>query len=289
MKTIHRERRKYTMSLEKKKQKIIKYAKKLGASLVGFAPVTRWQEYSDVHPNYHPDAIWSEANTVIVLGVPILLPILETTPSINYVEQYDTSNVLLDQIAYRLAVYLNELGHAAIFLPRDGYGDIEILIDKPVAAFSHVYAGKYAGLGTIGYNNTLLNEEYGPRVRYVSVFTKLSLPGDSLIEKGLCNGCRVCQKLCPSQAFTKNGKEVVARMDKVACARYHAELKKESRYPCGICIKVCHVGKDRELYNSTNIKLYLEEKAAIEKDPDDPRYRGWVHCRTHGSKGDRKF
>jgi len=277
------------MSSEESKQQIIECAKGLGASLVGFAPVARWKEFNNVHPSYHPDAIWPEANTVIVLGIPVLLPILETTPSINYAVQYDTCNVLLDQIAYRLAVYLNDRGHASIYLPRDGYGNIEILINKPVAAFSHVYAGKYAGLGTIGYNNTLLNEQYGPRVRYVSVFTKLSIPGDALLEKELCNGCHVCQKLCPSQAFTTNSKEVVAIMDKVACARYHAELKDESRYPCGICTKVCHVGKDRELYNSTNSKLYMEEKEAIQKNADDPRYLGWVHCRTHGSKGDRKF
>jgi len=277
------------MRSEETKQHIIEYAKSMGASLVGFAPIARWKEFNEVHPRYHPDAIWPDANTVIVLGIPVLLPILETTPSINYVELYDTCNIMLDQIAYRLAVYLNDRGHASIFLPRDGYGNIEILINKPVAAFSHVYAGKYAGLGTIGYNNTLLNAQYGPRVRYVSVFTKLRLPGDALVAKDLCNGCHVCQKLCPSQAFTTQEKNVVANMDKVACARYHAELKNENRYPCGICIKVCHVGKDRELYNSTNIKLYLEEKEAIQKDPDDIRYQGWVHCRTHGSKGDRKF
>ncbi|AIF50469.1 epoxyqueuosine reductase [Pelosinus sp. UFO1] len=277
------------MELEQIKKQITEYAKGLGASLVGFAPVFRWKEGTEVAPEYHPDAIWSEVKIVIVLGVPVLLPILETTPSINYVEQYDTCNVMLDQIAYRLAVYLNDLGYPSIFLPRDGYGNIEILIDKPVAAFSHVYAGKYAGLGTIGYNNTLLNEQYGPRVRYVSVFTGLSLPGDELIGKELCNGCKVCQKLCPSQAFTTRDNQVVAAMDKVACARYHADLKNENRYPCGICIKVCHVGKDRQLYKSTNIKLYLEEKEAIQKNPNDPRYQGWVHCRTHGSKGDRKF
>lgn len=276
------------MSLVVTKEHIIDYAKALGASLVGFAPVSRWTEYNEVAPSYHPDHIWPGVNTVIVLGVPVLLPILETTPSINYVEQYDTCNILLDQIAYRLAVHLNDVGHAALFLPRDGYGTIEILIDKPVAAFSHVYAGKYAGLGTIGYNHTLLNEQYGPRVRYVSVFTKLSLPGDTLLEKELCNGCKVCEKLCPSQAFSANGQYKVAKMDKVACARYHAELKNENRYPCGICIKVCHVGKDRQLYNSNNIKLYLDEKAAIEKNPEDPRYRGWVHCRNHGSKGNRQ-
>ncbi|SFM13665.1 epoxyqueuosine reductase [Pelosinus propionicus] len=275
------------MNSQNIKKDIIEYAKNLGANLVGFAPVSRWEEFNEVKEAYRPEVIWPQAQTVIVLGIPVLLPILETTPSINYVEQYDTANIMLDQIAYRLSIYLNELGHASIFLPRDGYGDIKVLVEKPVAAFGHVYAAKYAGLGTVGYNNTLLNEKFGPRVRYVSVFTALAIPGDPLIEKDLCNKCRVCQKLCPSQAFLTRDNDLVAQMDKVACAKYHDQLREEHRYPCGICIKVCHVGQDRNLYKSTDIKLYLDEKKALEEDPADPRYQGWVHCRTHGSKGDR--
>ncbi len=277
------------MGTENIKKQVIEYAKNLGANLVGFAPVARWEEFDEVQEAYRPKSIWPHVETVIVLGIPVLLPILETTPSINYVEQYDTSNIMLDQIAYRLSLYLNDLGHGSIFLPRDGYGDIKVLVEKPVAAFGHVYAAKYAGLGTVGYNNTLLNEKYGPRVRYVSVFTTAAIPGDSLVEKDLCNKCRVCQKLCPSQAFVTREDGVVAQMDKIACAKYHDQLRDEHRYPCGICIKVCHVGQDRNLYKSTDIKLYLNEKQALEENPEDPRYQGWVHCRTHGSKGDRIF
>lgn len=271
------------------KQQVRDFALSLGATMVGFAPVSRWDEFKEVEPAYRPESIWPEAKTVIVLGVPVLLPILETTPSINYVEQYDTANIMLDQIAYRLALFLNGLGYGSIFLPRDGYGDIQVLVEKPVAAFSHVFAGKYAGLGTIGFNHTLINEQYGPRIRYVSVFTQAELAGDPIIDKDLCINCQVCQKLCPSRAFTAREDNIIAAMDKVACARYHARLRDEHRYPCGICIKVCPVGQDRKLYNSTNIKLYLDEKATLENNPDDPAYQGWVHVRRHGSKGERIF
>lgn len=269
------------------KEKIIDYAKNLGAVLVGFAPASRWDDYNEVSDPYRPAAIWPEAKSVIVLGVPVLLPILETTPSINYVEQYDTSNVLLDQIAYRLSVYLTEHDHSAIFLPRDGYGDIQILVNKPVAAFSHVFAGKYAGLGSIGYSHVLLNQKYGPRVRYVSVFTSLELEPDEVLEQELCTKCQVCQKLCPSQAFTTRDDQIISVMNHKACAEHHAVLREEHRYPCGICIKVCPVGQDRKVFNSSNIRLYLEEKEAIIKNPDDPRYARWVHVRRHGSNGER--
>lgn len=271
------------------KQSILKYAQGLGAALVGVAPVARWDEYDEVEKDYRPASIWPEAKSVIVLGVPVLLPIIESTPSINYVELYKTSNVLLDQIAYRLAVHLTENGHGAIFLPRDAYGDIEILVRKPLAAFSHVFAGKYAGLGTIGYSHVLLNEKYGPRVRYVSVFTSLELAPDVVVEKELCLKCGVCQRVCPSQAFTTREDRIIADMDKTACAKHHAQLRKEHRYPCGICIKVCPVGKDRDIFNSKDTKLYLEEKEAISLNPEDPRYKRWVHLRTHGSDGMRLY
>ena len=63
---------------------------------------------------------------------------------------------------YRVANYLNRQGFRAHFFPRDCYGDISVLVKKPEAAFSHVIAGKYAGLGTIGMNHTLLTKAYGP-------------------------------------------------------------------------------------------------------------------------------
>jgi hypothetical protein len=40
-----------------------------------------------VPPGYRPRAIWAGARTVVVVvAVPMLLPIIESTPSINYQE-----------------------------------------------------------------------------------------------------------------------------------------------------------------------------------------------------------
>lgn len=271
------------------KETIKDFARSLGASLAGFAPASRWDEFNEVERSYRPAAIWPQAKSVVVLGVPVLLPVVESTPSINYAELYSTTNILLDQMAYRLALFLTEQGHGSIFLPRDAYGDIGVLVRKPLAAFSHVFAAKYAGLGTIGYSHVLLNAKYGPRVRYVSVFTSLELEPDPLVEEELCTKCRICQKLCPSQAFTTRDDQLIAAMDKKACAEHHARLRQEHRYPCGICIKVCPVGDDRKIYGSNDVRLYFEEKEAIEADPDDPRYARWVHLRRHGSNGERLF
>lgn len=273
------------------KLKIIKEAKRLGASLVGFAPVSRWDDFNEVPKPYRPRSVWAEAKTVIVLGVPILLPIIESTPSINYQELYNTSNQLLDRAAYQLSVFLNDLGFASIFLPRDGYGNLEILRRKPVAAFGHVYAGKYAGLGTVGLNNMLLTPEFGPRVRLVSVFTEAEIAGSPLQTKELCPKCGLCARSCPVDAFTQAKEKIVAEMDKNRCTVRHQELRKKSCWPCGICAKVCPIGADRLLYKRRNVKYLRESElpAGIPaKGPKPAPYSEWEHLREHGSEEDKR-
>ena len=265
------------------KKRITREAKRLGATLVGYAPVSRWQGAAEPAEAYRPQAIWPQAQTVIVLGVPMLLPIIESTPSIHYQEMYTTANQVLDHAAYRLAVWLTELGHASIYLCRDGYGHIDILRRKPAASFSHVIAGKNAGLGTIGHSHLLLTPQYGPRVRLVSIFTTAKLSGDRLIAKELCNGCGLCSRLCPVKAFTKVKGQVIGHMEKDPCTERHQQLRRANCFPCGTCAKVCMVGADRKLYGRTDARIYLREKDALETNPEAPEYHGWQHFRAHGS------
>ena len=51
-------------------RKIINQARALGASLVKFAPVSRWDETDEVNPAYSPKALWDKVEKVIVIGVP---------------------------------------------------------------------------------------------------------------------------------------------------------------------------------------------------------------------------
>lgn len=269
------------------KERVRRAARRLGASVVGFAPVERWRTHDEIPEAYRPQAIWPVARTAIVFGVPMLLPVLESTPSINYQEMYDTSNRLLDEISYRLAVWLTGQGQASICLPRDGYGSLEVLLTNPFASFSHVYAAKYAGLGTIGMSRNLLVAEWGPRIRLNTVFTAAAFEGDAELADELCNGCGVCAKTCPAGAIGPRDGEVIGDLDKDACTRHHMDLKGEMRWPCGVCVKVCPIGEDRRTYASRKVKPYLDERAALAKDPSDRRYGRLVHLRRHGSGGSR--
>lgn len=252
---------------EKLKQKIIKKAHKLGMNLIGFTNVERWEEFHEIHEEFWPQNIWPWCRTVISMAVQIFPSMIETTPSVVYSELYNTTNRYLDESSYLIANYLNQKGYRAHFFPRDCYGDISVLVKKPEAAFSHVIAGKYAGLGTIGMNHTLLTPEFGPRIRLVSVITDAEFKPDEMIQEDLCIRCRMCVKNCPTQAFTPRKDAVVADMDKFKCAAYHQKLKGEFRYPCGVCVAVCPIGADKKIYGRKSVSD-----------------AGIAHCQNFGSK-----
>ena len=268
------------------KEDIIKYATSRGADIIGFASVDRWPEFNEIPPDFWPSSIWSMARTVVVMGMQMPLPIVDTTPSILHRETYDTCNRELDALAFGLTRYLNRKGHAAMFFTRDGYGSLKNILEKPRAAFSHTFAAKYAGLGTVSRSHNLLTREFGSRVRLVSVFTAAEVEPDPVMEEDLCINCGLCARCCPEGVLKE---EVDAtgyyyQFDPYGCARWHQELTRRRAYPCGICTKVCPVGKDRDLYQEKNMaKKYLNEQKALAGGIDHPDYKSWNHIRQYGS------
>lgn len=226
------------------KQRICKKARELGANLIRSCPVERWAEYPIQRPEFWPQHIWPWVKNVIVLGIPLYVPMMAAAPSMIYQELYDTSNRILDDMAYRLTNFITtELGYRTLYFPRDCYYSIEVLLDRPEAAFSHVLAAYYAGMGTIGDSHNLITREFGPRLRMVSVLTDAPIAADAMLEEQLCTHCGRCLRECPMHCFTRRGAAEYV-MDKTACTRYHVELKRAHHWPCGRCALVCPVGDD---------------------------------------------
>ena len=249
------------------KRIVVDKAHSLGANLARVAPVGRWEEHPVQDPGFWPQNIWPWARNVVVLGIPLFAPMVATTPSMVYQELYDTSNRVLDETAYRLTNHIMcELGYRAVWFPRDCYFGIDDLVVNPNAAFSHVVAAYYAGMGTIGASHNLLTRKFGPRVRMVSIVTDCPLEADPMLEEDLCTHCGLCLKKCPSQCFRDTG-ERVYEMDKVACSAHHVDLVAQHHWPCGTCIDVCPVGEDRRLYRGAPMLA-----------PG-----GAEHCRAYGS------
>jgi len=265
------------------KDRIKQYCLDAGADIVGFAPVERWDEYNEVQTDFRPRGLFEPTKTVIVMGVSMPLPIVETTPSYLHKTAYDAANQALDGLAFNLVRYLNRQGYASFFFTRDGFASLRLLKERPEASFSHMAAAKYAGLGTIGLNNCVLTPEFGPRVRFVSVFTDAVLPPDPMLEKDLCISCEACVKCCPANALAKIDDQVTGSYDMLACLQQHELLNGYKTPPCGICTKVCPVGKDRLLYKQKGIvKKYLQEADALAANPDDPAYKTWTQVRKYG-------
>jgi epoxyqueuosine reductase QueG len=256
----------------------------LDVPLVGIAPVDRWDEEPFrpwVPQEFRPRGIYPEARSVIVIGMPVELPALETGPSIFYHETYNTLNRLLDDSAYRIATMLGEMGHPSIFVPRDGYGGLDVLRDRPVAFFSHRHAAYLAGLGTFGVNNMLLTPKYGPRVRFTSILTTADLPPDDIMQEDLCTRCMRCAHACPAHAI-EEGEYPRTLTIKDRCTEHNIGLASRYISPCGICIKVCPIGEDREAFGRKDAGMYADPM----KHPE--RHRAWEHVRAYGGKKDGK-
>jgi len=261
-------------------QSLKEKCKSLDIPLVGIADVKRWENppFQPWMPReFFPQSIFPEAKSVIVIGLPVALPVLETSPSIFYRELYMTVNSLLDQYSYRLANFLNICGYPSIFIPRDGYAGIDVLLTNPIAFFSHRHAALLAGLGSFGVNNMLLTPEYGPRVRFGSIFTAAELPGDPLLDRDLCTRCMRCVRMCPASAL-KEQDYPAGLTEKKSCAAHSSELNRQGISPCGICIKVCPVGEDRQAFRREDMSIYSDRKQHSEL------HRAWEHVRLHGGR-----
>lgn len=263
------------------KQSLLNYCSDLGIPLVGCAPAGRWDSPPFepwVPEEFRPRAVFPETETVVVIGIPVSLPVLETAPSIWYYEEYRTVNILLDLAAHRIASFLNSKDFPSVAIPRDGYGHISILKDAPVAFFSHRHAAFLAGLGNFGINNVILTRQYGPRVRFTSILTGAELPADPVMEERLCIDCMQCVKVCPVQALS--GRDYPKGMtDKRACAIRSEGLAARFISPCGFCIRVCPIGEDRTFFRRDNTGIY---------DENDRKYRkyhhAWEHVRKYGGR-----
>ena len=214
----------------------------------GVADADSWETdplvSSRVQVGCRPKDIMPDAKSVVVFGIPIQNTILDTAPSIYYNHLYGVVNNMLDQVGERIALELLALDHHAIYVPRDGYHGIVGLKQRPDSFFSHRHSAYLAGLGNFGYNNMLLTPRNGPRIRFTSVITDAEIPTDSPMEGKLCIGCLKCTRQCPVAAVPdKHYPEGI--VDKKLCVGNSERLSKEGISPCGRCIAVCPIGKDR--------------------------------------------
>jgi epoxyqueuosine reductase QueG len=244
-------------------QELTRLAEDAGASVLGFAPVERFEGAPAAH---HPAELLPGARSVVSFGIRLLDRVLQwpelLTGSallpetlrlkalhLGFYRQsgYDIVNDQLNAIALRLANWLEEHGFASVFFPAT-YGSLPEELAYIPGMLSQRHAAVRAGLGQFGLNNVVVTPRYGPRVRFNSVITAAPLPGTPLPSEALCRGeqCSLCVKACPAAALAlregvhSNG----ARLDPASRTNWSLCRKSQGGNACmGRCLLVCPIGR----------------------------------------------
>ncbi|MCC6533139.1 MAG: epoxyqueuosine reductase [Burkholderiales bacterium] len=201
-------------------------ARKLGADLVGIAPVERWDDpppfdaaavHVYPHSGYRPAELLPRARAVIVVAVRYLDGLMAhlttgaRTTSLQNNFGYIHLNRRLHQITYELAHRLEDGGHAALPL---GYNigsrwdtrrDTEPgFRGAAYGLFSMKRAAVLAGIGRSARNGLVATAQYGTRVRLGAVITTAALDGDPMLAGSACPPhCKICVRVCPSDALER--------------------------------------------------------------------------------------
>lgn len=188
--------------------------------------------------------------TLLAIAIQLPISVFETItdkPTPVYSAIYKTANSILDELAFRTSVLLQNDGYYSLPIPAS-----QILDSKNwYAAISHKAVARMAGLGWQGKNLLLITPQFGSKVRLVTVLTNAPLRADTPM-KNRCGNCMMCRDSCPVQAIRgvnttdhyKNREEALhfSRCVEKLTDEY-AKLPDIGAPICGICIKVCPFGR----------------------------------------------
>lgn len=143
----------------------------------------------------HPQPLWPEARSVIMLGV-------------NYGPEHDPMTALQRKSSGVISVYAQNkdyhdvikkrLKRLARFIVARHNADVKVFVDtapvmeKPLA--------EHAGLGWQGKHTNLVSREFGSWLFLGAIYTTLEIDPDSAAADR-CGTCRNCLDVCPTEAF----------------------------------------------------------------------------------------
>ncbi|MDR3299428.1 MAG: epoxyqueuosine reductase [Candidatus Accumulibacter sp.] len=224
--------------------------KNLGASLVGFADLSRLPDEAVLHTFRErlrgaPTALYGVS--IAVAFAPEIVAGLGNGPTRAYYDAYHAANDTLDALASRCARRLEEAGFAAWAQTRANVNAHDTL-NEYATRLPHKTVATLAGLGWVGKNALLVTRQFGSAIRLTSVITGAPLPGDAPITVSHCGRCVKCVDICPADALTgvtwQRGMITTNELvDTERCSIVAAALSKNnygiSFDICGKCFYVC--------------------------------------------------
>lgn len=261
---------------------IVEYARAEGVALVGFAPVSR---FKDAPKGHGPCDFLPNAKSVIVMGMRISDSIVDynnyhkhftgkaswasdTVPPLNWAHLmkwnyylhvgHYVHDELLVYLASKIAWRLEDEGYESMPMCTSttrGISQAEMQWAQAFFPWSQRHAAVMAGLGEFGYNNIVLTEEYGPRIRWNSIITEAEFDYTPLISKKIClrDKCHKCLDACTAGAIQlRKGIDndqifitTPSKTDYRLCISYDERAMSTSRcFFYGTCLRVCPVKPD---------------------------------------------
>lgn len=142
--------------------------------------------YIRINPNYY----LKEGKTIISLAFPYFFS--NKNKGRNYFSVYTRGldyHKVVSQYLKELCLFISSLGGSAKY-----FVDSNCLPER--------YIAWQCGLGFIGKNNMLINENYGSYLFLGEVITDLELEPDKPI-KNECGSCELCLNVCPTKAINR--------------------------------------------------------------------------------------
>lgn len=173
--------------------------------------------------NLYGQKVYKGYKNIIVFSMPMDLDYINEAPMpkemLSTIFQYMQGTY----IAIWMSKYINKLGYQA----KANYdGNYDVVL--PLVA-------QKAGLGQIGHNGLLIDEEYGPRVRLGAVLVDLDLDIDDVTDMNVldvCKLCNMCSTKCLAQAIHPANTPIVEHEKCYERWRIYGT-------DCAVCLKVC--------------------------------------------------
>jgi epoxyqueuosine reductase QueG len=213
-------------------------ATEFGANLCGIAASKR---FKDAPKGFSPIEIYPECKSVIVIAKRLPIGLFNSKSCVPYSHYNSLVPKIVDRISLKLAYFLENMGYGVVPLPSDDpyeHWEPERMYGRAILSMRH--AAYLAGLGILGKNTLVINEEYGNMIIIGAVLTNAELEVDPMINNTtLCpENCSLCIDSCPVNAL--DGTTV----DQQKCRPRSIVTNEKgyTLYKCNICREVCPSG-----------------------------------------------
>jgi epoxyqueuosine reductase len=205
-----------------------------GVEKCGIASVERFLRAPE---GFRPTDIYKKTQSIIVFLKQMPSEIIMADNPIPYTHSAYLIYSELDRIGMEVCQFLQKNGNHGIPVPTDTpylFWDETNKQGRGILSLRH--AGYFAGLGFLGRNTLLINEELGNMLYIGAVLTDSKLDPDPMIEEFGCpENCTICLNACPKNAL--DGITVNQKLCREIS--FYKTARGFDVYDCNACRQLC--------------------------------------------------